>query len=90
MSPRRTAQALPIPKGTRVRFTRDGLGASERNDLGHMTDDVYGVGDTGIVACPHPNARSCPGWFYVAVDSKLGEARTLYVGVSSTCVEPVS
>ena len=59
MSARRKERAMPLPKGTRVTFTMIGLAASERDDLAHCTEDVYGIDDGGIVAFPHPNVKAC-------------------------------
>lgn len=79
--------AVTLRKGMRVRFTANNLGASERDALHRVTADRYDAGDVGIVAFPHPNRQACRGWWYVAVDSKVGPARTLYVAVAPGMVE---
>lgn len=81
-----------LPRGTRVRFTVKNLGASERDDLGHVTEDFYGPADTGVVGFPHANQRAdgCRDWVFVEVDSKSGPARKLYVGVHPSMIEAVS
>lgn len=63
--------------GKRVRFTVEGLGASELDDLGHVVGDVVvGPPMEGTVAFLHPNPKlrvehtsrtGEPHWFYVAV-----------------------
>lgn len=74
-----------IQPGVKVRFADDanGLGASERDELHRVTEERYGAGEVGVLAFPHPNqaANGCVGWWYVEVDSKIGEPRKLYVGV---------
>lgn len=79
-----------MKKGTRVRFTVDGLGASKFNELHHFaTGDVYNRGDEGVVAFRHPNKKNCPDWFYVEVPSKEEPGALRYVGVSAAYVEVV-
>lgn len=78
--------ALKYPIGTKVRFTVDGLGASERDNLGRVTSEVYGIGDTGTVHYAHPNPQ-CKGWFYVEVESRRERGHKLYVGVAPHMVE---
>jgi hypothetical protein len=80
--------------GTRVRFTRDNLGASRRDDLCHIVAaEAFGQGDAGTVAFMHPNQkpspRGCKGWFYVEVESKTEPGVKLYVGVHPAMVEAV-
>jgi len=76
-----------VVPGVRVRFVGDavGLGASERDELHRVTEERYSEGEMGVLAFPHPNqaANGCVGWWYVEVDSKIGEPRKLYVGVWS-------
>ncbi len=77
-------------KGTRVRFITDSLGASERDELSRCVTDTWGKGEEGIAAFPHPAKKLADeGWIYVEVDSKSGEARKLYVGVSPRMFELV-
>jgi hypothetical protein len=79
-----------VPAGPRVRFTFDSLGASERDDLTHVTADRYGKGDIGVLVFEHPNRRLADdGWVYIEVDSKTGPARKLYVGVAQGMIEAV-
>lgn len=92
-TPQRVPAAWPedaLPKGTRVRFTLGSLGASERDDIAHVVGTArYGIEDVGIVDFPHPNQKGCRGWVFVAVDSKEGPPRTLYVGVAPGMIKPV-
>ena len=78
----RDPKAVP---GARVRLAGGvaNLGASEPDELHRVTADHYSAGDEGVLAFPHPNQEpdGCAGWWYVAVDSKTGPARKLYVGV---------
>jgi hypothetical protein len=77
-----------VRRGTKVRFVVDKLGASEHGDLGHVVDDVYGIGDVGVVAFLHPHSKLAhDGWLYCEVDSKSGPARKLYVAVTAACCE---
>lgn len=83
---RELARDPKFAPGAKVKFTEEagfGLGASEPDELHRVTEDRYGAGDVGVLAHPHPNqaADGCVGWWYVEVDSKLGEPRKLYVGV---------
>lgn len=66
--------------GPRVRFAMPNLGASAPQTLFCATGDLYGPEDEGVVAFAHPNSKMCPDWYYVEVDSKIGEPRKLYVG----------
>lgn len=80
-----------FPKaGTRVRFVKDNLGASRRDDLGHVVEETYGLGDEGRVAFRHPNKKACPDWFYVEVDSKKVPGEKLYVGVTARMIAPLA
>jgi hypothetical protein len=72
--------------GIKVRFLIDDLGASEPDNLTRVTDDVYGKGDTGILAFEHPNTK-LTGWVYIEVDSKSEPFRKLYVPVSLWHIE---
>jgi hypothetical protein len=81
-----------MKKGRRVRFTMNGLGAVDLDNLTHFVrDNIYGCDDVGILSFKHPNQKEapngCKGWWYVAVDSKDGDRRTLYVAVSPRMVE---
>jgi hypothetical protein len=81
--------APPTTLGPKVRFTVNGLGASEANNLGkYVRGNDYGTNDVGIVAFEHPNVRACACWVYIEVDSKTGPARSLYVAVSIEHIEP--
>ena len=84
------APTTPPKKGTRVRFTCDGLGASRREDLSRVTGEVYGVGDEGIVAFRHPNKARLPEWFYVEVNSKGVTGEKRYVGVTGSMYEIIT
>ena len=67
--------------GKCVEFLSDELGASRSPDeLFVVTDEVYGIGDSGTVAFPHPNPK-LKGWWYVEVDSKAEPGEKRYVGV---------
>ena len=81
---------MDLKKGQRVRFVADNLGASERDELHRVVADRYGRGDESVVDFKHPNKKACPDWWYVAVDSKSGEPRKLYVGVTARMVEVLS
>ena len=74
-----------VVPGARVRLAGGvaNFGASEPDELHRVTADRYSAGDEGVLAFPHPNQEpdGCAGWWYVAVDSKTGPARKLYVGV---------
>ena len=75
-----------IPIGTFVSFTTPSLGASRRDELHATTGEVYGPGDSGVVAFPHPNRKACPNWVYVEVDSKEIPGEKRYVGVTARMV----
>lgn len=79
-----------LPRGTRVRFTRNGYRASEPSDLCHITEERYGADDFGVIVEAHPNQRAdgCRDWVFVEVDSKIGKPRKLWVGVAPTMIEP--
>ena len=79
---------MALKKGTKVRFVVGSLGASERDDLGHVTSDVYGPGEGGTIAFRHPNPN-LKGWWYVEVDSKGKPGEKRYVGVTERMVEAV-
>lgn len=75
-------------RGARVRFIKDNLGASRRDDLGHVTQEVFGVGDEGIAVFQSPSRNAArAGWFYVEVDSKREPGTKLYVGVHERMIE---
>lgn len=81
-----------LKQGQRVRFTRDNLGASLRDELYCVTAERYGTEDKGIVSFPHhpnqkPAPRGCKGWWYVEVDSKEVPGEKRYVGVHPMMVE---
>lgn len=86
-----------VRPGVRVRFTRNNLGASERDDLGHnVAGEDVGVGDQGVIAFPHPNKLLRPprattpgGWWYVEVESRTRPGEKLYVGVCLAMIEVV-
>ncbi len=79
------------PNGTRVRFVKSDLGASERDDLSHVVEEKFGVGDEGVIAFPHPNKTiAVVGWCYVEVQSKTIPGRLLYVGVRANMIEPIA
>jgi hypothetical protein len=72
----------PITAGARVQFLRDNIGAFEHERLGRLTDEVYGIGDSGTSAFPHPRQNLAnEGWWYVEVESKREPGKKLYVGV---------
>jgi hypothetical protein len=74
---------MPVPAGAKVRFTMDSLGASRRDDLGHVVAETFGIGDEGQAAFIHPHKMcAATGWFYVEVVSKVNGEK-LYVGVRS-------
>lgn len=84
-------ESKTLEKGQKVRFTVPSLGASERDDLGHVVSDTYGPSDMGVLAFLHPNQKpspqGCKGWWFVEVDSKTGPARKLYVGVGPSMIK---
>jgi hypothetical protein len=83
-----TSTGTVIAQGTRVRFTRNGLGVSRRDDLSHVVaSEVANIGDVGTVAFRHPNVTKCADWVYVEVDSKTEPGLKLYVGVSPSMIE---
>lgn len=75
------------PNSPRVAFLSDGFGASEADDLGHVTDETFGRGNYGVLAFPHPNEKHCKDWVYVEVISANDPARRLYVGVQEQQIE---
>ena len=86
------AAGIAVTDGPRVRFTINTLGASESGNLTRMAADVdtYNVGDEGVVAFEHPNAKiSMSGWVYVEVDSKSEPKRKLYVAVGASMYEVI-
>lgn len=90
----------PIPVGTRVRFTRNGLGGSPRDKLHAFSGEVFGRTDEGVVAFRHPGADNkalshtsraqMRGWVYVEVASKEHPGTKLYVPEHFSCLEIVS
>lgn len=56
MSKKIKKDEIPIPVGTRVRFTRNGLGGSPRDELHAFSGEVFGRTDEGVVAFRHPGA----------------------------------
>jgi len=77
--------------GTKVRFTRGPLGASDDKDnVCHIVSEMFGPGDVGVVAFPHPNRNnkyhdksmrdSLAKTWYVEVESKVNPGQKLYVG----------
>ncbi|HZL96041.1 MAG TPA: hypothetical protein VFB99_20455 [Vicinamibacterales bacterium] len=83
-----------LKRGQRVRFTRDNLGASLRDELYCVTAERYNIGDEGVVSFPHPNQKpapmGCKGWWYVEVDSKDVPGEKRYVGVHPMMVAAVA
>jgi len=90
VSARRKQVPIAVSVGTAVRFTVNGLGASERDNLNAVTGDTYGVDEVGTVAFRHPNVAALPHWFYVQVWSKSGKPRDLFVGVDLNMCEVIS
>lgn len=76
--------------GSKVRFTRNGLGLSRRDDLSRVVAETVNAGDVGTVAFRHPNKRMCPDWVYVEVESKAEPGTKLYAGVGPSMIEPES
>ena len=83
--------------GKRVRFTVEGLGTSEIDDMGHTTEVTVGPSSDikeGTVAFLHPNPKLRPDWFYVCVaapDPRFAGARNriLYAGMTLRMCEIV-
>lgn len=78
---------MKLKVGTKVRFLRNNLGASERDDLSHFVEEKFSIGDVGIVAFPHPNAENkkhpmrkvLKEIAYVEVESREQPGHKLYV-----------
>lgn len=78
-----------MKNGTKVRFTLDHLGASERHVLHRVVDEEFGREDTGVVSFEHPAKHMAKeGWFYVEVSSKV-DGRKLYVGITANECEEI-
>lgn len=78
---------MKLKIGTKVRFLRNNLGASERDDLSRFVEEKFGTGDVGVVAFPHPRAadkkhpmrKEIRAIAYVEVESKAQPGHKLYV-----------
>jgi hypothetical protein len=77
-----------MKNGTKVRYDRDSLGASNPDDLAHIVSIKPKKGDTGIVLRPHENRKMCQGWYWTEWEAPDG--RKLVVGVTEDMVTILS